>query len=85
MHWTTVAVLVIGCLLFLAGYLRLITDDKGHVHLNNYRLTGGLGKVLTGFGIGLRELLAREWTDESLSAALMLGGGFFAALGVWLS
>lgn len=77
--------LVIGCLLFLAGYLRLITDDKGHVHLKNYRLTGGLGKVLTGFGIGLRELLAREWTDESLSAALMLGGGFFAALGVWLS
>lgn len=83
MHWTTLVLLVAGCLRVLAGYLRLISDDKGHMHLNHYRLTGGLGMALTGFATGVRDLLAHDWTGEALSAALMLGGGVLAALGVW--
>lgn len=85
MHWLTLALALIGSLLFLAGYLRLIADDKGHVNLNQYRFTGGLGMALTGVATGLRDLVSREWSRESLSAALMLGGAVLAALAFWCS
>ena len=71
-----------GCLGILAGYARYITDENGNVNLNNYRFTGGLGMVLTGFATGVRDLLAHERTEESDSALLMLGGALLAALGV---
>lgn len=83
MHWIAKTALILGTLSFLAGYLRFITDENGHVNLNNYRFTGGLGMVLTGFASGVRDLLAREWSGESTSALLMIGGLALAALGVW--
>lgn len=46
---TIATVVVIGaslCIIF--GYLRFITDEKGNINLNNYRLTGGLGLVISG-------------------------------------
>lgn len=76
-------VIAVGTLLILVGYALLLADDKGNVKLNNYRFTGGLGMVLTRFYDGVRDLWTREWSYESRSAAMVLGGGVLAALGVW--
>lgn len=82
MSWPALLLLVTGSLAVMAGYLRHITDARGHVNLNNYRFTGGLGMVLKGFASGVRDLLARERTDESDSALMVLVGGLLAALGI---
>lgn len=61
-------VIICGCVSFLFGYLRLLADDKGNVDLNNYRLTGGLGRVLYGLYVGSCDLLSRERSHEGVSA-----------------
>jgi len=63
-----------GCVSFLFGYLRLLSDCKGNVDLNNYRFTGGLGRVITRLYVGSCHLLSREHSYESVSAvAIYLG------------
>lgn len=81
----TLLMVGLGALLALVGYLLLLADDKGHVNLHSYRFTGGLGMVVSRCYDGVRDLWAREWSVESRSAVLILGGGVLAGLGVWAS
>lgn len=64
-----IAVLIAGSVLFLFGYLRFITDEKGNVNLNNYRFTGGLGLVFVGMIDGTRDLFSSDLSKNGLSAA----------------
>ncbi|MGO2292830.1 MetJ regulator of methionine regulon [Pseudoalteromonas sp. AOP7-A1-14] len=63
-----------GCVCFLFGYLRLLSDEKGNVDLHNYRFSGGLGRVLYGFYVGSCELLSAERSRESTSAISIFCG-----------
>ena len=72
---TIATVVVIGaslCIIF--GYLRFITDEKGNINLNNYRLTGGLGLVISGMLDGTRDLLLRDQSKNALSALAIYCG-----------
>lgn len=67
-------VVVAGSVCILFGYLRFISDEKGHVNLNNYRFTGGLGLVLSGMLVGLHDLWSRDLSRNGVSAlAICLG------------
>ena len=73
-----IAVLVAGSIFILFGYLRFITDEKGNVNLNNYRLTGGLGLVFGGLVKGTRNLFSGDFSKNAVSAlAIYLGILFF--------
>jgi hypothetical protein len=73
-----IATLVAGSIFILFGYLRFITDDKGNVNLNNYRLTGGLGLVIAGLMKGTRNLFSADFSKNAVSAlAIYLGILFF--------
>ncbi|MFY8328432.1 MetJ regulator of methionine regulon [Pseudoalteromonas sp. ZZD1] len=74
-------ILVLACLSILFGYLRLLSDDNGNVDLNNYRLTGGLGKVLTGVFEGTLDLCAREIFTEAICAIAIYMGVILFVLG----
>jgi hypothetical protein len=75
------AVLIIGSLLILFGYFRLITDEKGHVNLNNYRFTGGLFLVIGGMVDGARDLLSLDLSKKGLSTLSIVLGAVALYLG----
>lgn len=79
----TILLVAVGTLLILVGYLLLMADENGNIDLNYYRFAGCWGMVLTRFGAGVRDLWARQWSVESRSAAMVLGGALVAALAVW--
>jgi hypothetical protein len=65
---------IVGSLLILMGYFRLITDEKGNVNLNNYRFTGGLFLVIGGMLEGASDLLSRNFSKAAASTlAILLG------------
>ena len=66
---TIAIVLVISaslCIIF--GYLRLITDKKGNINLNNYRLTSSIGLAVSGLLAGTQDLLSRNKSKDAVSA-----------------
>ncbi|MBH0069100.1 MetJ regulator of methionine regulon [Pseudoalteromonas sp. NZS100] len=68
------AILIVGSVCILFGYLSFITDKNGNVNLNNYRFTGGLLLVISGMVDGTRDLVKRLRSKNSLSAiAVYLG------------
>ncbi|MCQ8876883.1 MetJ regulator of methionine regulon [Pseudoalteromonas shioyasakiensis] len=81
METTRLIIFIIACGCILFGYFRLLSDEQGHVDLNNYRFTGGLGKVLYGVFEGLRDLLAAEVSSESVSACAIYAGIILFILG----
>ncbi|OUS68754.1 MetJ regulator of methionine regulon [Pseudoalteromonas sp. A601] len=74
-------ILVLACLSILFGYLRLLSDENGNVDLNNYRFTGGLGKVLNGVFEGSRDICARELSTEAICAIAIYMGVILFVLG----
>ena len=74
--------LISGCVCILFGYFRLLSDNNGNVDLNNYRLTGGLGKVLCGIVAGTRDLLARKSSPKSTSAIAIYCGVILFIIGM---
>ncbi|MGS0535777.1 MetJ regulator of methionine regulon [Pseudoalteromonas sp. SaAl2] len=67
-------ILILACLSILFGYLRLLSDENGNVDLNNYRFTGGLGKVLYGVFEGTCDLCACELSKEAICAIAIYMG-----------
>ena len=65
---------VVGSLLFVAGYLRMIADDRGNVPLLEYRMTGCLGAFALGMLTGTIDLLARRRSREAVSALMVWAG-----------
>jgi hypothetical protein len=68
------AILIAGSIFILYGYLRLITDKKGNVDLNRYRLTGGIGLVISGMLEGTGDLFSRKLSPNGLSALAIYVG-----------
>lgn len=75
-------VLISGSVFILFGYFRLLSDESGDVDLNNYRLTGGLGKVLCGLVEGTRDVLTRESSSKSTSAIAIYCGVILFIIGL---
>jgi hypothetical protein len=75
-------VLIIGSLLILFGYFRLIADEKGHVNLNNYRFTGGLFLVIGGMLEGARDLLSLDLSKKGVSTLSIVLGALLLYLGI---
>ena len=69
-----IAMLIAGSISILFGYLRFISDDKGNVDLNNYRLTGGLGLVISGLFEGTQEIFSRNISSNGWSALAIYFG-----------
>lgn len=67
-------ILVVASGLILFGYFRLLSDENGHVDLNSYRFTGGLGRVISGVIEGTCDLFSREMTSNSYSALAIYTG-----------
>lgn len=63
-----------GSISILAGYLRLIVDDKGNIPLNRFRFTGCLGDFLVGMAFGTGDLLSRHISKNAKSALMIYGG-----------
>ena len=63
-----------GAVSFLAGYLRMITDDRGNVPLLEYRMTGCLGALVVGMMTGTLDLLGRRRSREAISALMVWAG-----------
>lgn len=81
MEYFRIAILISGCISILFGYLRFITDEKGHVDLNNYRFTGGLGLVIIGLFEGARDIFSRNISAKSCSALAIFVGVLLLYLG----
>jgi hypothetical protein len=75
-------VLIIGSVLILFGYFRLITDEKGNVNLNNYRFTGGLFLVIGGMVEGARDLFALDLSAKGISTLSIVVGAAVLFLGL---
>lgn len=74
METIRLVIVVAGSVCLLFGYLLLISDEKGHVNLNNYRFTGGLGLVFNGILVGLHDVWSGDLTRNGVSAlAICLG------------
>lgn len=63
-----VIIFIVGSALLLFGYLRFITDEQGHVNLNNYRFTGGIGLVIIGIVKGTGDIVSRDLSKDGVSA-----------------
>ena len=77
-----VITLLVGLILILFAYLRFISDESGNVHLNNYRLTGGIFIVLSGWFQGTRDIFKFKKTKNRFLALIMYLGILFVYLGV---
>jgi len=65
---------IVGLILILIAYLRFITDTSGNVHLNNYRLTGGILIVLSGLIKGTIDIFKLSLTRNCFLALTMYSG-----------
>jgi hypothetical protein len=74
MEKVSLVTLIIGCAFILFGYFRFITDDKGHVDLNNYRFTGGIMRVIKGMFAGTQDMFSRHLSANGFSAVLIYLG-----------
>ena len=66
--------LLIGLFLILIAYLRFITDESGNIHLNNYRLTGGIFIVLSGLMQGTIDIFKFNNSKNRFLSLLMYLG-----------
>lgn len=72
---TIAIVLVISASLCITfGYLRFITDKKGNINLNNYRLTSSIGLAVSGLLAGTQDLLSRNKSKDAVSALVIYFG-----------
>lgn len=69
-----IAILIVGSIVILFGYLRFITDEEGNIDVNNYRFTGGLGLVLGGVFEGSKDLISRNVSPNGVSALAIYSG-----------
>ena len=68
------ALACVGLILILIAYLRFISDASGNVHLNNYRLTGGIFIVLSGLIKGTIDTFSLNFTRNCfLTLTMYLG------------
>lgn len=74
MEDTKTIIFIAASIAILFGYLRFITDEKGNIDLNNYRFTGGLSLVFGGMVEGTRDLIARNFSANALSALAIYCG-----------
>jgi len=69
-----IGLLISASIIILIGYLRIITDEKGNINLNNYRLTGGVLLVCKGIYTGTCDLIAGETSKNMQSECIIYLG-----------
>ncbi|ALS35121.1 hypothetical protein PTRA_b0680 [Pseudoalteromonas translucida KMM 520] len=76
-----IGLLISASIIILIGYFRIITDEKGRINLNNYRLTGGVLLVCKGIYKGTCDLIAGEISKNTQSACIIYLGVILFIIG----
>lgn len=76
-----IGLLISASIIILIGYLRIITDEKGKINLNNYRLTRGILLVCKGIYKGTCDLIAGEISQNMQSACTIYLGVILFIIG----